>query len=603
MFVLAAACGTAPAVAQPPATVLINEVSVSPEAAVELHLSGASGIQSHGYSVVVGEHRWYLDGTGVLLPAEPMRARFNTPLELPDTGCVLLIAPDGATIVDLFCWDGPAQGGSRARIIDGAPEAEDRRTHTMGSPNSGTPDRYRSVYPVPSAIGIQPWSMLRIEVDSADLLGAERGIDVAGAHDNHSQRGRSWERAAIMFPDTNGGPCAIAIRVAGNGSRSLAKRSFHIRTGRVPVRLSGGITSTITLRADASPHAYLRNTSIAQLVRSHSLHVAIQPWVPVELFLNDVPRGSYRAMPKKDSTWISSALADGTPVEVLDGAEPMPSNGGHGPLTDARSLLCAGAPIDSIAQHMDIESLMDLACIDLFTGRADHDLNVRCWRSATARGRWQWVLYDLDLWAPITENSLERMLAGSDSEVPFIRCLFAHTASRELLTARLITLLNTVFNPRRTLPLLDSLFTADGKMLRADHLLWLDRLDRPDPDASYAEVRRFFCERPDRSMAHLAQVMGRSRIAYQVEVVPHAAGSITMGVEHLTTDTARVGSLSGVPITFEARPAEGYVFVRWDGMGGAGSRITTAPGDGSMLRAVFAREAVSSRNGLQQAGE
>ncbi|MBK8340839.1 MAG: CotH kinase family protein [Flavobacteriales bacterium] len=88
------------------------------------------------------------------------------------------------------------------------------------------------------------------------------------------------------------------------------------------------------------------------------------------------------------------------------------------------AMLERGAPLDSIAMMIDVESLIELACFDLWTGRADADLNMRCYRPAQPGGRWRWVLYDMDLWAPPEDPSVERLC---DGPFPF-RTVFAPVA-------------------------------------------------------------------------------------------------------------------------------------------------------------------------------
>src|SRR5690606_12774530 len=152
--------------------------------------------------------------------------------------------------------------------------------------------------------------------------------------------------------------------------------------------------------------------------------------------------GLYRWMPAKDAEWLRH-ISGAEAVDVLEGPATVALSGKDTHFREARRALLGSATADSIDALIDLGSLIDLACIDLWTGRADHDLNVRCYRPRERGGRWRWVLFDMDLWAPAAENSVERMCSAPVPETPYVPQLLGHPELRPKLLAR-ITALNAV---------------------------------------------------------------------------------------------------------------------------------------------------------------
>ncbi|MBK8530812.1 MAG: CotH kinase family protein [Flavobacteriales bacterium] len=147
----------------------------------------------------------------------------------------------------------------------------------------------------------------------------------------------------------------------------------------------------------------MRNRFMELLVKNNGLNVDVQPSLPMPLYLNGAYWGLYRWMPPKDAQWLER-ISGSQAVDVLEGPAGVVRSGSDAHFAPAMDLLFAGAPLDSMAQRIDVANLIDLACLDLYTGRADHDLNVRCYRPRQADGRWRWVLFDMDLWAPAGER-------------------------------------------------------------------------------------------------------------------------------------------------------------------------------------------------------
>ncbi|MBK8341721.1 MAG: CotH kinase family protein [Flavobacteriales bacterium] len=154
------------------------------------------------------------------------------------------------------------------------------------------------------------------------------------------------------------------------------------------------------------------------------------------LYLNGAYWGAYRAMPAKNEELLCK-LSGAEVLDIVEGSEGRIVRGGRTHFEKAMAMLERGAPLDSIAMMIDVESLIELACFISWTGRADADLNMRCYRPAQPGGRWRWVLYDMDLWAPPEDPSVERLCDGPFPSAPYLPQLLGHPELRPLLLSRL----------------------------------------------------------------------------------------------------------------------------------------------------------------------
>jgi hypothetical protein len=413
---------------------------------------------------------------------------------------------------------------------------------------------------------------IHLALAPADLWSDSIGIYVPGQHQNHTRRGRQWERpAAVLMDDTLRHADA---RIFGSGSRGAGKRSFKLRAdGRLDAfRFADGTCGPEAIvRADASPHAFIRNLLIEHLVLEYGLHVEVQPSEPRPLYLNGAYWGLYRWMPAKDADWLRQRTG-AEALDVLEGPEAHALAGSDRSFLRAMQLLRTGASLDSIDALVDTRSLIDLACIDLWTGRADHDLNMRCFRPRHAGGRWRWVLFDLDLWAPPTENSVERMCAASAPEAPYLPQLLAHPGLQTRLLARLTALQAAVFAQASNAA--ERIAGQYREDLDADHKRWELELGGPGPDAMLRAVQEHAALRPAALFAQLAARTGRRVHEMTIEAPDVSAGILLLEGLPLPPGRHTVRCFSGVPVKLEARAAAGTEFAGWKGVDSALSQVS-----------------------------
>lgn len=464
-------------------------------------------------------------------------------------GCNLHLTWDGADPHSATAGTSTALNathGTMLRAITRCPgmleSAEQGGTYTIGPPESA-----------PLAIVASP----------DDLWSDERGILTEGLYDNHSRGGAEWERHVLVQVGT-GGAMPAGIRISGSGSRGLAKRSFKLyardRYGSADSAWTmpdGSRCDELMLRADASPHAFLANQLMEVLVQRGKLALTMQPARSLMVLLNGKPWGLYRAMPPKDAQWLRQR-AGAEAVDVLEGPSFSALSGSDAHFRRALELLQQQAPLDSLEAYLDMASLIDLASVDLFTGRADHELNVRCYRPRQADGRWRWVLFDLDLWAPPTEPSVMRMLGGEPLAAPFLPLLMRHPQLQPMLLARVSTLLATTFQPAVAGGALDSLYQQHRQALEADHARWRNELNNPPPEASWAHLSAHLAQRPAALLQQLSTASGRRLEHLQLDVPSDQEGVVLLNGLALPEGRQRIAWFSGVRATLELLPKPGY---------------------------------------------
>lgn len=579
---------------------------------------------------------------------------------IPRKGAALLMWPDATMMADHFSWPDLPDGVTYGRLSDGSMShgyftpgspGEDNTTATAHRHRAAVPEvvwsdgtfkaereaedtwRYTTdgsvpgpdapvlpaertlgtsmplrvrAYPsegLPSAdlVKFAPGTGLALVVDPQDLWDPERGIHVVGIADNFSRKGPAWQRWAWMHWPTAEEviPCRLAI--AGSGSRGLPKKNLKLRAGGTgtPFQLpDGGTWSEITLRADATPHAFLRNTLISEVALLAGARVDVVHGAVLPLHLNGRFWGAFRLLPPKDEEWFSS-LAGGGSVEVVKGSRDT-TNAHFNSWLEA---LHRGAPLAELERGADMASLIELACFDLWTGRPDHELNVLSWRPATANGRWRWVLYDMDLWALPADPTVVRMSTESAQGAPWLPALLAHPELRQRLLARMVELEATVLAPWRVKAHAERLVRQYGELMDRDRDRWQAEMEVPSAEDGLAQLSDHALRRGTLLQRQLAKATEQAPVQLQVEVSPPGAGILLLNGTPLSYGNDRITAFAGNRLRFSVQPAPGMEFVGWAGTGFEEAVLEVDPARTRKVKAQFRPVAVSGQYRLQQGGE
>lgn len=632
---------------------------------IELRNTGTRALDIQGYSLSVQDahHRIVAShivakGSFVVLYCDdgPVPSDTLIPFRLPrEGGALLLVAPDGRTIADLFTWPELPQGYSVGRspadlhgwrILDvpspgrpnaqqagfarllGAPalqvhgtevsiphdaDVEVRYTLDGRIPANNSPLLEGTVeVPCNTVITARAFATdampspcishtrlcdttgpaISLRIDPADLHDKDRGLFATGDQANFSRSGPEWHRSCEFEWHSDSATTArrAEIGISGSGTRSLAKKSlkmFEAASGQETI-----------LRADASPDAFLRNLFMER-VAALGAHVDVQRSRPVPLYINGAYHGLYRAMPAKNAAWLRS-LGAAEEVDLIGGPEAEVIHGGKARYRQAMDQLLGTASMDELMLNMDMRSLMDLACFDLWTGRADQDLNVRCWRPRTKGGRWRWILYDMDLWSLPADRTVERMLSAPTPESPFLAALFSTPDRRAALLARTGAWLSTALAPDRATALAQELYDTHSAAMEEDHRRWKEALNMNTPELSLAGLRSHIAVRSSMLLDQLEKATGQRAHRIRVEVSPASSGLVFAEELMFTAGERSIMVFEDAPVQLRAEAAEGYRFVGWQGTGTSSDTMLAATSGKRTLRAVFTAVAHSGKDALEQ---
>lgn len=575
---------------------------------------------------------------------------------------LLLIAPDRVTVLDLFAWPALPAGVSMGRERDGerawgyfavpTPGYSNLRslaaTRCLAMPTiridgdralitatndatihftlDGTlPQSDSPLYTTPILAGTG--AVLRARCFAKDAIPSpcaqySLGIpddawaltispeDLWGEHGiadrtsgNYARKGPKWQRSAGLQHGSDPDILPVGIAISGSGSRSLAKKNFRLfardRFGSDgPIQLpDGSAWREVMLRGDATANAFLRNSFIAEVVHRSGDRVDVQASTSMPLYINGRFQGLYRMMPAKNTAWAERLNAE-EPVDLIEGPGVRVVSGSSAPYKRMLNAIADHAPFDTLDRLVDMGSLIDLACFDLWTGRADHDLNVRSWRPRTKNGRWRWVLFDMDLWSTPKDLTVQRMCSSSQLETPFLPQLLGMPETRDLLLARLSTLLATTLSADRAGALADSLIGTHRTAMRDDLACWKDSLEMPSPDASHEQLLTHIRQRSAPLLKQLATKTGKRIVELELVVDPPTSGSLILEGLPLTDDRKSVSVFSDVPIGLVAIPSVGMEFAGWRGADGEGAALFVAASKGRRIVATFRPIAVSRQGGL-----
>ena len=413
------------------------------------------------------------------------------------------------------------------------------------------------------AEGTSAFIALRIDPDS--LYDRKRGIFTGEDAANYARTGKDWQRAVqVRWCDGDSVRAEdLRMAVSGSGTRGLAKKNIKLY----------GEQETM-LRADATPHAFLRNLFLERISRSGA-QVDVQPSTPRPLYINGRYEGLYRAMPAKNIAWLRRA-SGAESLDLIDGPGAHALKGDDDRHARLLARLEHGAPLDSLSALMQVTSLLDLACFDLYSGRADHDLNTRCWRPRVSGGRWRWILFDVDLWAPPAERTVERMCSSTAPEAPYLPWLLKHEELRPRLLARMSAWLATSLAGDRAAALADSLYTTHAALMNEDHARWKDLLTMPSPQESIATLRAHIAARPALLLEQLSEFTGRPLRKMTVRVVPAQAGQVFVEQLPLTDVERSFTAFADVPMRLTATSSPGHEFIGWQGTDRQSTRLNSS---------------------------
>ena len=245
-----------------------------------------------------------------------------------------------------------------------------------------------------------------------------------------------------------------------------------------------------------------------------------------------------------------------------------------------------------ICRQIDVENYAAFLAANLYLNNSDWSVykDYKLWRSRSGGGsgpldgRWRWLIYDMDAcyWtrsffgdAPRPAYDMFRYPAPYTKapflELPVFRALLRSPAFRALFSRTWLEMMNADFSADRACGILQS--------WRDTRSFWLE----------------FLTERTGYAPQLLIDALSLSGepCGLRLELSDPAGGTLRMGptalypVRGLWTGTW----VTGVPLTLEAVPAEGWRFAGWTGsVESSGKALTVTPDSDIVLTAIFERK-------------
>lgn len=436
---------------------------------------------------------------------------------------------------------------------------------------------------------------------------------------NYGQRGREWERPlqyelrrSVVFEYCDaGGQCTyqrnVGVRVHGGATRRFPQKSLRLyarndygdRRFRHPFfddaapdnhrRLllrNSGSDSRLTMMLDG----YLQGLMA-------DFEMGTQAYRPTVLFINGEYWGVHNLRERYDRHYLEARYgADPDGVVILDRYHEVTAGppGSEQPFVELLEFLIDAdmrdpEVIERVGDEIDLESFIDYMVAQIFAGNSDwpHN-NVRLWREpdgphhpgeGVRDGRWRFLLFDLDNTGrgrfDVDYNVFDNHLAPADDlsrdgyPMLFHR-LMSNDEVRNRFLNRFADHLNSTFDPSRTIPKLDDL----EELLEQEMEHHIDRWRAPRSHDAWREnvdrLRDFMRDRSAVKREHLVQQFALDGTIRVTVETSGSGGSIEVNGTSRTGDgngESWSGTyFAGVPVEVEARAADGYRFVGWDGV-------------------------------------
>ena len=336
---------------------------------------------------------------------------------------------------------------------------------------------------------------------------------------------------------------------------------------------------------------------------------------PVHVFTNGQYYGMMDFREKEDETLAEATYGvDKDNVQYLNDTKVLSGTNTTADYTAARNFItqnpmAVAANYERAKALIDVESFAQYFALHMFA--ADRDWlwrNMHRFRMPDYDGRWRWRPHDLDIssggsnaWGFVTTVSTDmNNNYGNYDAGAIMNALLANPSFRGLYISVIADQLNTTLSAPALTAKLDAMAAASRPYMQV-HWANFPNAVRGGSFAqwttSVAGMRSFLTQREGFYDTHTRNRFALSaRKSLTVSVSDSSMGTVKVNTIDLGTRlTATAPSWTGryypeVPVTLEARPKPGFVFVGWQGSSSATSPAisTSVATDGLAYRAVFA---------------
>lgn len=379
--------------------------------------------------------------------------------------------------------------------------------------------------------------IISIITDARNLFDHDSGLFVPGAQydfndpdwtGNFFSRGEAWERDAYFeFLESDGSIAVsqeVGIKVHGAKRRREPQKSIRILAREeyginkiyhdvFPERDIDEFKRLILRSRSATTSGALINDFLAHRIVDGEIKVMNQAMRTAIVYVNGEYFGIEDIAEKQDRFFLESYTGiDRDSFYVVDGYTPTVVEGGHPARLAFLEMadyiqdhdLSITANYEHVKTILDIENFIDYHFTEIFMANVDWPgNNLKMWRPA-AGGKWQWLLYDLDIaMLLVYEHTLAHatMAGGTDwpnydNSTIFLRKLLLNESFKRQFFTRAEVLLNTVFHPETVNAKIDQIYREYAPEIDKH----IDRWGYPESftrwDREVKEMKKFIRLRP-----------------------------------------------------------------------------------------------------------
>lgn len=453
-----------------------------------------------------------------------------------------------------------------------------------------------------------------------DEEGAEHYLYMAS---NAFGEGKEWEReACFTYFNESHEYCFsqnVGIRIAGQSTRATPQKSFSIN-GRsiydeealLPYPFFEETSySAIKLRNGGNNNDGVMFTDAFLEELAKGRNVSTQASRPCILFLNGEYWGIYNIRERYKEEYVANhfGVSEGN-VWMIDAGAPRVGDSAaqeayeHMLMEVEECDLSFDDVYAMIGEIIDIQSLIDYCCINLYINNTDVSFatNTALWRSITAGetkyadGRWRWMLFDLDVALGQEEKeSLTWMEDYALLNEPMIKSLMENERFRKQFCLTFMDIANTNYAYDRVHEKLMEWAEIYRVQVVKNHRRFFDEeFSEKEFDGYIGEMDAFFRDRFSFAANSLAAKFGLRGALETITV----RNSLTEG-GRVMVNTAEIEEaewsgqyFTDYPVLLTAEAEEGYRFAGWRGQvsGSQEQMEVYIPTGGAMVEAVFEKE-------------
>jgi len=355
--------------------------------------------------------------------------------------------------------------------------------------------------------------------------------------------------------------------------------------------------SSLILRNSGFPDnssTLFRDAMMQQLV-INELDIDYQDYKPVVLYLNGKYWGIYNIREKHSEEYLAANNgADPNNIDLLENYWKEPICGDAVRYNVLLSFLenCdinSSSTSDYIKTQIDYDNYLNYEITQIYYANTDWPgNNYRFWRPRSYKGKWRWLLYDVEfgfgLIAGYDNNTLAFVTdpvgqnwANPPEATWFFRRMLQNDEFRNTFIQRSALLLKLCFRPEKVVKIIDSL-QANIAPEMPEHInrwkdeCWISEWGQPYCGISSmpywnSEVeimREFAYKRPNYIYKNIMQYFNIPDTA-QLRIESYNGKVILAGVS-LPADSFVCTLIEDVPVQLEAIPDPGYHFAGWSGV-------------------------------------